>query len=40
MEHFSRDVRTAREWLAASRMVLAVLAVLSFIASAAVASCE
>src|ERR1700720_2384847 len=40
MEHFSRDVRTAREWLAASRMVLAVLAVLSFIAIAAVARAE
>jgi hypothetical protein len=40
MEHFSRDVRTAREWLAASRMVLAVLAVLTFIAIAAAARAE
>ena len=37
MEHFSKDVRSAREWTAASRMVLAALAALTFIAIAAVA---
>src|SRR6266478_9588647 len=40
MEHFNKDVRSAREWLAASRMVLAVLAALTFIAIAAAARAE
>src|SRR5713101_6984462 len=37
MEHFIKNVRGAREWPAASRMVLAALAALTFIAIAAVA---
>src|SRR5467141_2151853 len=37
MEHFIKDVRSAREWTAATRMVLAALAALTFIAIAAVA---
>ena len=40
MEHFNKDVRGAREWLAASRMVLAALAALTFVAIAAVARAE
>src|SRR6202790_5461491 len=37
MEHLSPNVRGAREWLAATRMVLTALAALTFIAIAAVA---
>ncbi len=37
MEHINRDVQSERDWSAASRMVLAVLAALTFIAIAAVA---
>src|SRR5260370_7498787 len=40
MEHLSNDVRGAREWSAASRMVLALLVALTFIAIAAIARAE